>query len=63
MCQGLPVGCLQCLLVVWCRIETLAVVRDFTFFTGTSNGSETFRTVFLYKLFICPNFGRIFEVP
>ena len=24
-------------------------MRDFTFFTGTSNGSETFCTVFLYK--------------
>ena len=42
--------------------ETLAVVRDFTFFTGTSNGSETFCTVFLYKLFIFPNFGRIVKV-
>ena len=27
---------------VRCKTETLAVVRDFTFFTGTSNGSETF---------------------
>ena len=26
--------------------ETLAVVRDFTFFTGTSNGSETFALSF-----------------
>ena len=30
----------------------MAVVRDFNFFTGTSNGSETFLTVFLCKLFI-----------
>ena len=35
-------------------------MRDFNFFTGTSNGSETFCTVFLYKFFIFPNFGRIF---
>ena len=33
------------------------------FFTGTSNGSDSFCTVFLYKLFIFPNFGRIFGVP
>ena len=36
-------------------------MRDFTFLAGTSNGSETFLTVFLYKLFIFPNFGRIFQ--
>ena len=41
----------------------MAVVRDFTLFTGTSNGSDSFCTVFLYKLFIFPNFGRIFGVP
>ena len=37
-------------------------MRDFTFFTGTSNGSDSFCTVFLYKFFIFPNFGRIFPV-
>ena len=37
----------------------MAVVRDFTFSTGTSNGSKTFCTVFIYKFFIFPNFGRI----
>ena len=51
MCQGLPLGCLDCLLVCAVQTETLAVVRDFTFFTGTSNGSETFFTVFLYNFF------------
>ena len=40
--------------------KTLAVVRDFTFFTGTSNGSKTFCTVFLYKLLIFPNCFRNF---
>ena len=40
--------------------ETLAIVRDFTFFTGTSNGSDSFCTVFLYKLFIFPNFVELF---
>ena len=45
-----------------CKTETLAVVRDFTFFTGMSNGSETFCNVFLYKFFIFPNFFRIFSV-
>ena len=43
-----------------CKIETLAVVRDFTFFTGTSNGSETFCTVFIYKF---TNLFRFFGVP
>ena len=52
------------LLVGMCgaKTETLAVVRDFTFFTGTSKVSETFCTVLIYKLFIFPNFGRIFGV-
>ena len=35
---------------------------SFNFFTGTSNGSDSFWTVFLYKFFIFPNFGRIFQV-
>ena len=43
--------------------ETLAVGRDFTFFTGKSNGSETFCTVFPYKFFTFTNCGRIFGVP
>ena len=42
MCQGLPLGCLDCLLVCAVQKETLAVVRDITFFTGTLNGSKTF---------------------
>ena len=33
------------------KTETLAVVRDFTFLTGTSKVSKTFWTVFLYKCF------------
>ena len=41
----------------------MAVVRDFTFLTGMSNGSDYFCTVFLYKFFIFPNFGRMFGVP
>ena len=32
--------------------ETMAVVRDFIFLAGTSNGSDSFCTVFLYKWFI-----------
>ena len=49
-------------MLVRCRTETMAVVHDFTCFTGTSNGSDYFCTVFLYKCFIFPNFGRIFHV-
>ena len=33
------------------KTETLAVARDFTFFTGRSNGYETFCTLILYTLF------------
>ena len=39
----------------------MAVVRDFTFLAEMSNGSDSFCTVFLCKLFIVPNFGRIFK--
>ena len=59
MCQGLPLGCNNACWFVRCKTETLAVVSDFTFFTGTSNGSDYFCTVFLYKFFMSPNFGRI----
>ena len=48
---------------VQCKTETLAVAREFTFFTGTSNGSESCCTVFMYKFFMFPNFGRIVGVP
>ena len=63
MCQALVLGWLDCLFTM-CRTktETLAVVRDFTFLTGTSNGSGSFCTVFMYKLFIFHNVGRIFGV-
>ena len=43
-----------------CKTETLAVVRDFTFFTGTSKVSETFCTVFLKKYFF-PIFSEFLE--
>ena len=36
-------------------------MRDFSFFTGTSNGFETFCTVFLYKFFIFSNFSEFLE--
>ena len=38
-------------------------MRDFTFLTGKSNGSDSFCTDFMYNLFIFPNLGRIFGVP
>ena len=41
--------------------ETLAVVRDFTFLAGTPNGSDSFCTVFLYKLFIFLIFAEFFK--
>ena len=39
------------------KTETLAAARDFTFFTGKSNGSETFFTLLLYK---CFKFSKLF---
>ena len=51
-------------LLVWfvrCKKESLAVLRDFTFFTGKSNGSETFCTIFPYKFFIFPIFSEFLE--
>ena len=38
-------------------------MRDFTFLTEMSIGSDSFFTVLLYNLFIFPNFGRIVWVP
>ena len=56
MCQALVLGWLDCFFTM-CRTktETLAVARDFTFFTGKSNGSETFCTLLLYKIFKLSN--------
>ena len=55
MCQVLVLGWLDCLFTI-CRTktETLAVVRDFTFFTGRSNVSETFCTLLMYKILKFP---------
>ena len=59
MCQALVLGWLDCLFTM-CRTktETLALARDFTFFTGKSNGSETFCTLLLYKIF---KFSNLFN--
>ena len=48
MCQALVLGWLDYLFTM-CRTkaETLAVARDFTFFTGKSNRYETFCTLLL----------------
>ena len=52
MCQALVLGWLDRLFTM-CRTktETLAVAREFTFFIGKSNGSETFCTLLMYKFF------------
>ena len=64
MCQGLPLEIVyNACWFVRCWTETLAVVRDFTFLSGTSNGSDYFCTVLLYKLFMFPNFCRFVRVP
>ena len=43
------------------KTETLAVVREFTFFAGKSNGSETFWTLLMYKFFIFTIFSEFLE--
>ena len=63
MSQGLPLGCLQCLLVCTVQDTNFGCSVRFYIFTGMPNGSDYFCIVFLYKLFIFPNFGRIFGVP
>jgi hypothetical protein len=51
MCQDLPLGCLNCLFgVCGAKTETFAVVREFTFFTGTCKNSEIF-TQYCYEFF------------
>ena len=60
MCQALVLGWLDCLFTMCStKTETLAVAREFTFFTGKSNGSETFCTLLLYKFF---KFSYIFRI-
>ena len=52
MCQALVLGCLDCLFTLCStKTETLSVAREFTFFTGKSNGYETFCTLIMYKFF------------
>ena len=59
MCQALVLGRLDCLFTM-CRTKTktLAVERDFKFFTGKSIGSEPFFTLLLYKFF---EFSNLFH--
>ena len=59
MCHGLAFWWLDCLFAMCgAKTETLAVVRDFTFFTGTSKVSEIF-TQDLYTNF--PGFHNFSE--
>ena len=62
MCQALVLGRLDCLFTM-CRTKTktLAVVHEFTIFTGKSNGSETFCTLLLYKLLKLSNLFHNFR--
>ena len=59
MCQALVLGWLDCLFTMRrTKTETLDVVRDFTFLTEKSNGSETFWKLLLYKFF---KFSNLFH--
>ena len=57
MCQDLPLGWLDCLFgVCSAKTETLAVVREFTFFTGMSKVSEIFTQYFYIKCLLITDF-------
>ena len=59
--QALVLGWLDCLFTMCkTKTETLAVARDFTFFTRKLNGSETFCTLLLYKVFKVSYFFIVF---
>ena len=63
MCQALVLGWLDCLFTMCStKTETLAIAREFTFFTGKSNGSETFCTLLMYKFFKLSYFLEFFGV-
>ena len=63
MCQALVLGWLDCLFTMCStKTETLAIAREFTFFAGKSNLSETFCTLLLCKNFKFPNFLGFFGV-
>ena len=62
MCQDLPLGWVDCLLVCAVQNKNFGCSAQFYIFTGTSNGSETFCTVFIYNFFIFYNFLRIVRV-
>ena len=63
MCQDLPLGWLDGLFgLCSAKTETLVVVRDFSFFTGTSNASEI-STQYCYPIFLfCTNFSEFGEL-
>ena len=57
MCQALVLGWLDCLFTMCkTKTETLAVVHEFTFLTGKSNGYETFCTLLMYNFLNCHSF-------
>ena len=60
MCEALVLGWLDCLFAM-CRTktETLAVVHEFTFFTGKSNGLKLFAHYFCTN---CSNFKIYFII-
>ena len=63
MCQGLPLGCLQCLLVCTVQDRNFGCSARFYIFNWNVNWLWFLCTILLYNLFIFPNFGRIFGVP
>ena len=63
MCQDLPIGCLNCLFgMCGAKTETFAVVREFTFFTGTCKNSEIFTQYFYVKFLFFPNFSEVLKL-
>ena len=63
MSQVLVLGWLDCLFAMCsAKTETLVVVREFTFFTGTSKVSKFFTQYCYANCLFCPNFSELLEL-
>ena len=63
MCQDLVLGQIDCLFALCCaKTETLTVVHEFTFLTGTSKVSDIFTQYFYTIFLIFPKFSEFFEL-
>ena len=63
MCQDFPLEWLDCLFgLCSAKTETLAVAREFSFFTGMSNVSKKNTQYFYANYLFCPNLSEFLEL-